>query len=61
MQAITLSPGLYAAVKNLKEANARTELQVATVLPASSGLNEAERKHFGFALKDKKEPISAWY
>ncbi|MNB98649.1 hypothetical protein D3C75_459060 [compost metagenome] len=61
MQTITLSPGLNATVKNLKEASARTELHPETELPAVNGLSEAERKHIWIAFKEKKEPTNAWY
>lgn len=61
MQAIILSPGLNAAVKNLKEAPGRTSLHTESNLPVGNELSEAERKQIGIAFKDKKEPINAWY
>lgn len=62
MQAITLSPGLYASVKTLKEASAHLGLHLQTSLPTGIELNEAEKKHIWNAFKEeKKEPTNAWY
>lgn len=62
MQSITLSPGLDAAVKNLKETSVHQNLRTEHEGSVAKGLSGAEWKYVRVAFKDeKKEPVNAWY
>ncbi len=58
MQAISLSPGLYATVRDLKE---KLQMQHDVEVSAAAEVSETEKKHILSALKDKKELQGVWW
>jgi F0F1-type ATP synthase delta subunit len=58
MQAISLSPGLYATVRDLKE---KMQMHHDVEVSATAKISETEKKHILSALKDKKELQGVWW
>ncbi|MFM9329537.1 hypothetical protein [Paenibacillus mesotrionivorans] len=60
MQAISLSPGLYATVRDLKE-KLQAQMNQDVEISAAAEISETEKKHVLNALKDKKELQGVWW